>query len=338
MKELPKIKNSWGDLYGLLRIGAQSSLFVKALEWKIFDYLTEAVSAQEVAAKLNSHPRNTELFLNFLAGMEFINKKNGLFCNTEKSNEFLVSNSSTYMGAFFLHINNWSKNLLPNLDSLVKNGPPEQQAVNLSNDKLWAASARTSAVYQYCGEAQHIAHIVAALPEFPKMKLMLDLGGGAGFYAMILVNAHPSMKGVIFEQSAVASVAREFVKEYQMDARVSVMEGNYFTSDLGGPYDFIFASSTLNFYKNKLEELFSKIYRSLNPRGVFMTYQDGIKNNRTQPVSHITEFLLPELMGMDFALEQGKIAETMLRVGFRSVRSFTRHSDLDDMDIDIARK
>jgi hypothetical protein len=43
-------------------------------------------------------------------------------------------------------------------------------------------------------------------------------------------------------------------------------------------------------------------------------------------------------MGMDFAIEQGAIAETMLRAGFKSVRSFTKHSEIGDMDIDIARK
>jgi hypothetical protein len=41
---------------------------------------------------------------------------------------------------------------------------------------------------------------------------------------------------------------------------------------------------------------------------------------------------------MDFALEQGAIAEAMLRKGFRSVRSFTKQSDIGDMDIDIGRK
>lgn len=338
MKELPEIQNSWGDLYDLLILGAQSNLFVKALEWKIFDHLAEAVSAQKVAEKLKSHHRNTELFLNSLAGMELITKRNGLFCNTDKGNEFLVSNSPTYMGAFFLYINDWSRNLIPTIDSLVKNGPPEQQEVNMSNGELWSESARSSAAYQYCGEAQHIARIVAALPEFSKMKLMLDLGGGAGFYSMVIVNAHPSMKGVIFEQPPVAAVTREFIKEYQMDARVSVMEGNYLNSNLGGPYDLIFASSTLNFYKNNLNELFSKVYCSLNPGGIFITHQDGVKNERTQPVSHIIEFLLPELLGSDFAFEQGKIAETMLHAGFRSVRSFTRHSNIGDMDVDIARK
>jgi hypothetical protein len=77
---------------------------------------------------------------------------------------------------------------------------------------------------------------------------------------------------------------------------------------------------------------------SLNPGCVFMTHQDGVADERTRPVYHITEFLSPELMGMDFAIGQGERSEAMLRAGFKSVRSFTRHSAFDDMDIDIGRK
>jgi SAM-dependent methyltransferase len=338
MKEFPEIQNSWNDLYDLVSIGAQSTFFNNALEWKIFDYMTEPVSSQKIAENIKSHHRNTELFLNILAGMGLIKKANGLFCNSKKSNEYLVTTSQTYLGSYFSFMNKWGDKMSPTVESLVKNGPPLQQAMNVSAGELWAEAARLSGVYQYCGEAQNIAQIVSKLPEFSSMKLMLDLGGGAGFYSMAIVKAHPTLKGVVFEQPAVAAVTREFIKEYQIDERVSVMEGDYLTSDLGGPYDFIFASSTLNFYKNNLDPMFSKIYASLNPGGIFMTHQDGITSERTQPVCHIAAFLLPELMGADFAFEQGDIAETMLRTGFKSVRSFTRHSNFGDMDVDIARK
>jgi predicted TPR repeat methyltransferase len=204
--------------------------------------------------------------------------------------------------------------------------------------EMWAESARLSAAYQFCGEAQLIARIVAALPEFANMKTMLDLGGGGGFFTMAIVDAHPDMQGVIFEQPPVAAVAREFIAEYNMENRMSVIEGNYLTDAIGDAYDFIFAGSTLNFCKNNLEDLFIKIYDSLSPGGIFMTHQDGITDERTKPTYHITEFLAPELMGMDIAIQQGEIADAMLRVGFKSVRSVTNHSAIGDMDIDIARK
>jgi hypothetical protein len=338
MKKLPEIKRKWGDLYHLVRIGTQNTILLKAIEWKIFDCLTSPVSVQIVAENIKSHPRNTELFLNALAGMGIINKKKSLFSNTEKGNEFLVSFSPTYLGAFFLHVTEWSRNLSKHIDSLVKNGPPEQDVVDMSDGDMWAESARLSAAYQYCGDAQHIARIVAALPEFPNMKKMLDLGGGAGFFTMAVVDTHPDMQGVVFEQPPVAEVTREFIKEYGFENRVSAIDGNYITDDLDGPYDFIFASATLNFCKKNMDEIFAKVYKSLTPDGIFMTHQDGLTDERTKPVYHVTEFLSAELMGMDFGIEQDEIANAMLRTGFKYVRSFTKSSEIGDMDINIGRK
>ena len=57
MKRIPGITSSWGDLYDLARIGTQSTIFLKAIEWKIFDYLTAIVPASTVAANMKSHPR-----------------------------------------------------------------------------------------------------------------------------------------------------------------------------------------------------------------------------------------------------------------------------------------
>ncbi len=338
MTQLPEIKNSWAGIYTLVKADVQSNILVTAIKLNIFDALTEPVSAADVAEMLGFHPRNTELLLNALTGMEIILKRNGLFSNTDKSAEFLVSSGPRYLGAFFLHVRQWHEQLGANMESLVKNGPPDTMERDMSDGVIWAESARLSAAYQYCGPAQSIAKIVGALPEFPNMKAMLDLGGGAGFFTQAIVAAHPSLKGVIFEQPPVARVAQEFIRQYEAEDRVSVREGNYMADPLGNAYDLIFASATLNFYKHRLDELFAKVYDALNPGGIFMTHQDGIFGERTQPVYHISEFLSVELYGADFAIPRGLIAESMAKSGFQSVRSLTIQSDFGDMDIDIGKK
>jgi trans-aconitate methyltransferase len=123
-----------------------------------------------------------------------------------------------------------------------------------------------------------------------------------------------------------------------MANRVSAIAGDYMQDGVQGPSDLVFASATLNFVKDRFDGLFGKVHDALAPGGVFITHPDGIKAERTQPTNHITEFLLPEMMGADFAIAQGEIADTMLRSGFQSVRSFTKQSNIGEMDVDIGRK
>ncbi len=338
MKQLPDITQSWSDIHHLVLGDVRSHILVTAIKLKVFDTLTESVTAESVAEKLGGHLRNTELFLNALASMDIILKHNGLFSNTPKSADYLVTSSPSYLGAFFLYYREWHERLKANMEHMILNGPPEQQDQEISDGAMWAESARLSAPYQYCGPAQDIARIVAAQPEFPNMKTMLDLGGGAGFFTQAIVGAHPSMSGVVFEQPPVAKVAREFLKKYDADSRILVQEGDYMADPLGSSFDLIFASATLNFYKARLKELFAKIHDALSPGGLFMTHQDGIYAERTKPMNHITGFLAVELCGGDYALTEGVIAQTMLDAGFQSVRSFTLKADVGDMEITIGRK
>ncbi len=48
--------------------------------------------------------------------------------------------------------------------------------------------------------------------------------------------------------------------------------------------------------------------------------------------------ILDGLMGQGIMIDQGFIADSMLRVGFRSVRSHTLDTDWGPMDLDVGRK
>ena len=338
IKTIPQVKNSGRDLYKLFQLGTARKVLTVAIRHKIFDFLEKPVSAWQVADSLNFDRRNTELFLNVLAGMEVISKKDGLFFNTEMSNELLVSTEPVYMGNFLLHLDDWNRRLEDNLEESLLHGPGKTSLDNIRDEDLWAESARLSSAYQLCGPAQYITEILNLQEEFSSMKKMLDLGGGAGLFSIAAVSSHPNIQGTIFEQPAVASVAREFILQYRVEDRISIMEGNYITDSIGEGYDLIFASSTLNFAKNQLDSLFRKIYDALNPGGLFITHQDGITEERTKPVEHVMEMLSAELQGLDFVITRGLIADYMKKAGFTDLKRLTILSDFGEMDIDIGKK
>ena len=337
MKKLPEITESWESLYDIVSAPVKTRIFSFALKHKLFDHLNTPVYALPVAKELNFHPRNTELVLNVLAGMGILHKKQGEFFNTSKTREFLHSQSEKYIGDFLTHVQSWQDSIESIVENNVVNGPPSQKP-DFSNPDIWAESAELSASYQKAGGAQEAAKVISKLPEFPDMKKMLDLGGGAGFYCMGIVDAHPSMKGFIFEQPAVAEVAQKFIEKQNASDRISVLKGNYMRDTIGGGYDLIFASATLNFVKNRIDEVLKKIYYALAPGGVFVSHADGLFNERTHPVNYIAEFLSAELMGNDFGFPKGFIAEKMKEAGFINIESTQTRTGSGVMDVDIGRK
>jgi predicted O-methyltransferase YrrM len=206
------------------------------------------------------------------------------------------------------------------------------------SEEIWASMARNMANNERSGIAQRIAKIASELPEFSSFGKMLDLGGGPGLNGLAIVSKHPSMKGVIFDRPPIVKVAEEFIKEYEMEERMTVMGGDYLQDSIGNEYDLILSCATLNYAKHDIDTTMKKIYDALNPNGVVMSFHDGLTNEKTKPELMVLGCLSMDLMGENITLEQGFLAESMLRVGFKSVRSVTLDTPMGAMDLDIGRK
>jgi hypothetical protein len=254
------------------------------IELGIFDELDSFRSTADVAAAIGIHAGNTERFLNALTTIGLIEKMDGRFRNQPEAAVYLQKNSPTYLGPFLKLLQRMCVDPLEDLLDLVKSGPvPRSQNEDFSSESLWAEATRASAGWVTGGAGQQMAAIVSGLPEFPDFRRMMDLGGGHGLFALYFVSAHPSMTGVVFDRPAVVSVAEHFIQEYGMQERVSTASGDYLNDDIGGDYDFIWASATLNFARHDLDRVVRKVFDALNPGAIFISFQDGLTQEQTQP-------------------------------------------------------
>ena len=157
-------------------------------------------------------------------------------------------------------------------------------------------------------------------------------------FAMYMVEAHPSLEGVVFDRRPVLETARQLAVRFGLADRMRTQAGDYLEDSLGEDYDLVFASSTLNFAKGRIDELMAKIYRALKPGGYFLSFQEGMTHERTRPgimLPHLAESLKSR---EDFIFDQGFLAEAMLRAGFKHVRSRTIAIPMGALDLDVAKK
>ena len=307
MKKLPEVHVSFEELYRMLIGPIRSKLLLTGIELKVFNQLSEPKSAEAVAKALGTHPVNTRLFLDGLAASGLTVKRNGLYQNTQVTQAFLVEGSSTFLGQMFtLWAQMWHASL-DYMSKLVKEGAPQHSPdADMGFEEMWAQFAAFMANYERAGVAQQAVEIVAELPEFPSFRKMLDLGGGPGVTGIAIVDAHPIMKGVIFDRPAIILVAETFIKEYEMEDRMDVLAGDYNCDSIGAGYDLIWASNTLNFARHDLDSLMKKIYAALNPGGVFISFCEGLTNERTKPDSVVLSMMSFALMGRTCALTRAK--------------------------------
>ncbi len=286
-KKLPIPEFNVEDFFMLQHEPLKWELLKTAIELKIFDLTTEEVTAETISDKLALHAENTRYMLNALVAMNCLKKEKELYRNTPQTEQFLTSGKDTSLGEALLFMASWLQPLL--------------------NGGLKEIVTRISINQSLCGRAQALARYVSMLPEFSSFNTMLDLGAGPGIISIAVTAAHPSLQCVVFDQPAVADVAREVVAEYGMDDRVTVEGGDYMQDDFGQEYDFIMANFTLNFFRDNLDVIMGKVLAALKPGGVLS----------------VISWLPTMLLGSEMSFETGQIARAMLAAGFVSTEMRT---------------
>ena len=338
--QLQAVRLSPEPLYEIMFAPIQTKLLLTAIKLDIFGKLMQTPkSALEIAEDLKADSMNTVYFLNGLTAMNLLEKSGGRYKNTSLTDIFLIKDKPSYLGDGFV-LQNAQKDFNGfDLQELILKGPAQNTEKFGDSPEKWGRLAKSMANNQRSGAAQEAAELVSQLPEYQSFAKMLDLGGGPGINCIAMVGRHPGMKGVVFDRKPSTDVAKEFIIEYGLKDRIDVLAGDYNADDIGSGYDFIWASYTLNFAQKNLTPVIQKIYDALNPGGVFINLSEGLTHESTQPKMTVLCTMGWSMQNQPLkAFNQGLIADTMLEVGFRSVRSKTLAVGWGMADMDIARK
>jgi hypothetical protein len=327
------------QLFDLLYGATKSWILTTAVEFKVFNLTVEKKTAPEIAASLNTHETNTKLFLNALCAVDLLEKENGAYINTDLSNTYLVEGAHCYLGDFLLLGDEWNFQTREQMRDSIKNGPTPQPDGFGDMGKMFAPYVKSMRNFARSGFSQLLSKEISKLPEFPRMKKMLELGGAHGMDCIAITQRNPDLTGIVFDNPAVIEVTREIIAEYEMEKRVGVMGGDYATDPIGSGYDLIYAKATLSFLKDNFNPLFKKIHEALNPGGIFVSVHDGLTDENTKPTDMVISWLATGLTSGDLTLDRDAIPDAMLQAGFKTVMIKPIPFSMgESMDMCIGRK
>ena len=338
MSFLPDFNPDFKKLHELIYKSIQGRLLISSLELKIFDHLADPVTAEALAEKVEVPSQRCRILLDALVSCGYAQKTGESYSNTTLSQRFLATDGAAYLGGLLVQSWKMVVDPLEDLTRVLKQGFEHDGEEDLGREELWAKMAHANAQYARAGLAQLAVEQMSSLKGFDSITRMLDLGGGPGLVAMALAEANPNLEAVILDQPAVVKVAQEYIDKYGLADRVSVMGADYSKDDIGREYDLVWASATLNFHRKDLASIFEKIYRAINPGGVFACFQDGLTHQGTKPREMVLGFLGAALRSGMKSFAQGEIAQAMLDAGFTRIRSRTLDTDCGPMDLDLGFK
>ena len=96
------------------------------------------------------------------------------------------------------------------------------------------------------GRAKNVAPYLAANVPLGDAKLLLDVGGGTGIYAIACVQQNPDLRAIVWDRPEVLKVAREMAEAYGVADRLDLVPGDMFADPVPAGADAILLSNILH--------------------------------------------------------------------------------------------
>ena len=255
-----------------------SQTLITANRLGIFDLLAgDPLTSAEIAKRLQLNERMAALFLNACVGLGLCEKDGGRYANSRASEVFLVSSSPAAMGNSMSFMDDiyatWG-----DLEQALRSGEPAKQAITyLGDDK----EQTRHFVYSMHDRAMAIGRALPDVVDLNGKRRMLDVGGGPGTFSALLTGRFEGLKSEVLELEGVAAVAEEILTDTGAADRVTMICGDYHTSDFGTGYDVVLMSGM--FHRESADscrQLIAKAHDCLEPGGILIvndvfTDEDG---------------------------------------------------------------
>lgn len=303
-----------------------------ALELSLFDALTEPTTRKIIAKRFSMKEKQTELLLNGLCSLGILKKENAFFQLEKRVEPYLVSHSRYSMRDMLLHLSNVKHTDNDKVKEILKTGRSDHIAANFRNETFWKNSQ--SCLYSFHNSINNdtVMDILRNLPEWDGLTSLLDLGAGSESLCQAIHKEKSTVQTTLFD---LPSCTNTIKKRLTDTSSIRVLSGDFNIDDIGKDYDIIWASMSL-YYAKDLNNVLMKIKQSLNKGGIFLSFHEALREERTLPESHITGRFLPSISGSDLSFDDGVIANQLKTAGFARITSRHVSMPIGDMRLDIA--
>jgi (2Fe-2S) ferredoxin/predicted O-methyltransferase YrrM len=305
------------DLNQRIRGFRESRVILTAIELDVFTAVGKGASSTDVAKRLGSDPRATEMLLNALVALELLEKKEGSFTNSAVSARYLMEGSPDDSRAGLMHsVHLWGR--WSTLTDCVREGTSVTRKQGLVRDK----NRTESFIAAMHKNATPRAAMVVRTVGTEGIKRMLDVGGGSGAYSIAFAQANPDLHAEVFDLADVTPIAQRHIDQTGISDRVKTRVGDLYTDEFGNGYDLVLISAIC--HMNSPEEnvdMLKKAFGALSSGGRVVIQDFILTPDKTVPVSAAL-FALNMLVGTraGSSYSEPEYFDWLKQVGFKDAK------------------
>jgi len=253
-----------------------SRALLTAVDLDLFTAVGDGATAGEAADRMGTAPHGTETLLNALTALGLLNKKEGVYANTVDTSRFLRRGlPDDARAAVMNRVHMWDT--WSTLTESIREGSP-----------LRTAAANPSATQAYLAATHRIATLAApnmvASLDLPRLRHMLDVGGGSGAYAVAFLRAFPQARATLMDLPPVIHMATRYIRDAGMEQEITLQPGNFMLDPLGAGHDLVLLSYVMHLNRPEANKrLLAKAFAALEPGGRVVINDYVLNAEKTLP-------------------------------------------------------
>ena len=253
----------------------------------VFEALAlEALTAEEVSKRCETHPAATKKLLNALVGARYLRSNGETYTLTTVARKWLVRSSpQSVRDKLLMQFLEWD--FVAYYGEFLRTGKPLNVHQSLS-EKDWELYQR--GMRSVAGVSA--PEVARRTPVPHGARDMLDIGGSHGYYSVALCRRHAALRAIIVDLPEAVTHAKGILDREGMGDRVIHRAGNAVTEDLGSEaWDVVFVAQLLHHFDEPTNrDLARRVARALRPGGVFVV-QEMIRPSTPQKAWQIGALL-----------------------------------------------
>src|SRR5581483_3760832 len=270
-------------IFDTLNAYQRSFALKTAIEYDVFTEIGRGNNTVDAIANITgAFARGLRILCDFLVINGLLAKIDYHYNLTIDSAAFLDRKSPAYFGAAaeFLLDERLIGPFL-NLREVVRTGRttlPGEGIVSTDNP-LWIHFARQMAEMMYPAALE-----IAELIDTGGPLRVLDIAAGHGLFGIVIAQRNPEVRITALDWPNVVAVATENAEKFGVADRHTVLPGDAFQVDFGGPYDLVLVTNFLHhFDQPTCEKLMRKIHAALTVGGRCVNLEFVPNEDRVSP-------------------------------------------------------
>lgn len=266
---------------------AQFRTLAAAVQLGVFDRLHgHGLSPRNFAEAFGFKERPARVFLTALHALGLVERKGPVVRNSALADAYLVSSSPLYYGDLLRRFDAESYENFRFLEHALRT---DQPVVPVEGDVFRAIHRDPEATRAFYasmhGNAIVWARELAQRYDFSEHKVLLDVGGGTGTYAIEACRQHKGLRAIVFDLRPALDLARERIAEAGLTDRIELAPGDFFEDALPPGADVALLSAVLHDWpEEKIAAILVRVREALPPDGTVLVRELFVKDDRTGPL------------------------------------------------------